>query len=82
MIQGGDIEKGDGTGRTSIYGKEFEDENLNWRDMEAKGLVCSANSGPDTNGSQYAHFEAAIGLGKQLTQLATDSSSRWSLANT
>lgn len=55
MIQGGDIDKGDGTGRISIYGKEFDDENLRWRNMEAKGLVCSANSGPNTNGSQYAH---------------------------
>lgn len=55
MIQGGDIANGDGTGTTSIYGGEFEDENLNWREMDAAGLVCSANRGRDTNGSQYAH---------------------------
>ncbi|KAG8631410.1 hypothetical protein KVT40_000550 [Elsinoe batatas] len=53
MIQGGDITKGDGTGGTSIYGGEFEDENLAWRDMDAAGLVCMANRGPGTNGSQF-----------------------------
>ncbi len=55
IIQGGDIEKGDGTGTTSIYGSEFEDENLGWREMDAAGLICSANRGKDTNGSQYAN---------------------------
>ncbi|KAF2725900.1 hypothetical protein K431DRAFT_259687 [Polychaeton citri CBS 116435] len=53
MIQGGDITKGDGTGGESVYGGEFEDENLRWRDMDASGLVCSANRGRDTNGSQF-----------------------------
>jgi cyclophilin family peptidyl-prolyl cis-trans isomerase len=56
MVQGGDISNGDGTGVASIYGKEFDDENLTWRDMDAAGLVCSANRGRDTNGSQYARF--------------------------
>ncbi|KAM0714900.1 hypothetical protein Q7P37_009365 [Cladosporium fusiforme] len=52
MCQGGDIAKGDGTGVTSIYdGQEFEDENL--RDIDSAGLLCSANRGPDTNGSQF-----------------------------
>jgi cyclophilin family peptidyl-prolyl cis-trans isomerase len=53
MAQGGDITKGDGTGGTSIYGATFEDENLQWRDMDAAGLVCMANRGKDTNSSQY-----------------------------
>ncbi|KAK4630301.1 Peptidyl-prolyl cis-trans isomerase H [Fulvia fulva] len=53
MVQGGDIEKGDGTGTKSVYGGEFEDENLDWREMDAAGLVCSANRGKDTNGSQF-----------------------------
>lgn len=53
MIQGGDIDKGDGTGVASIYGGEYEDENLGWRDIDAAGLLCSANRGKDTNGSQY-----------------------------
>ncbi len=63
MIQGGDIANGDGTGTESIYGGEYEDENLGWRDMDAAGLVCSANRGKDTNGSQYATFDLwAVGL--------------------
>lgn len=52
MIQGGDVAEGDGTGTSSIYNGEFEDETLNWREMDAAGLVCSANRGKDTNGSQ------------------------------
>ncbi|KAK6428801.1 hypothetical protein LTR95_015053 [Oleoguttula sp. CCFEE 5521] len=54
MIQGGDIVHGDGTGVKSIYGEDFDDENLGWRDLDAAGLVCSANRGRDTNGCQYA----------------------------
>lgn len=64
MVQGGDIEKGDGTGTISIYGFEFEDENLSWREMDAAGLVCSANRGKDTNGSQYATSWKAMCGGK------------------
>ena len=82
MIQGGDVEKGDGTGRVSIYGGEFEDENLGWRDMAARGLVCSASRGPDTNSSQYAHFIRSMGWRISLIDLRTDSSSHWCLAIT
>jgi cyclophilin family peptidyl-prolyl cis-trans isomerase len=52
MVQGGDITQGDGTGGMSIYGPEFEDENLNWRAIDAPGLVCMANRGKNTNNSQ------------------------------
>lgn len=52
MIQGGDITAGDGTGGQSIYGREFADENIGWRDIDKEGLVCMANRGKGTNSSQ------------------------------
>jgi peptidyl-prolyl isomerase G (cyclophilin G) len=54
MVQGGDITNGNGTGGISIYGEEFEDENLEWRKIDKEGLVCMANRGTrDTNTSQF-----------------------------
>ncbi|XP_055642631.1 peptidyl-prolyl cis-trans isomerase, rhodopsin-specific isozyme [Toxorhynchites rutilus septentrionalis] len=52
MIQGGDIVSGDGTGSISIYGKYFEDENLN-NNHTSSGIIAMANRGPNTNGCQF-----------------------------
>ena len=58
MLQGGDVVNGDGTGSYTIWdgvGGKFADEALNVPGLkhDKPGMLSMANSGPDTNGSQF-----------------------------
>ncbi|KAI0289088.1 cyclophilin A [Russula brevipes] len=52
VLQGGDFTKHNGTGGKSIYGDRFDDENFT-RHHDKAYLLYMANTGPNTNASQF-----------------------------
>lgn len=68
MIQSGDP-SGDGTGGESCWGKPFADE-FNPKLGNLRGALAMANSGANTNGSQFFINQAGTGAGSVAQSIA------------
>ena len=62
MAQAGDFQHGNGTGGESIWGGQFNDE-ISPKLHHLHGALAKANSGPNTNGSQFYIVQNATGAG-------------------
>ena len=70
MIQGGDP-TGTGKGGSSIWGNKFEDEFSTSLKHDTRGIISMANSGPNTNGSQFfVSYKPAAHLNNKYTVFA------------
>lgn len=67
MIQGGDP-TGTGCGGESVFGRSFEDE-FHPEAHNLRGALCMANSGPNTNGSQFFIVQAKSVPAQMLAQM-------------
>ena len=66
MLQTGDP-TGTGRGGSSIYGDKFEDESHPSLKHTGAGILSMANSGPNTNGSQFLFVPSNIHQSSEIT---------------